>query len=71
MEALAGAGVLLVSGESRAIAETIEQVMAAPFWCVERAWAAEEWVRQERSAEAVAETLRGCYAFALRRSGRA
>ena len=71
MEALAGAGVLLVSGESRAIAEAIEQVMAAPFWCVERAWAAEEWVRQERSAEAVAETLRGCYAFALRRSGRA
>ena len=71
MEALAGAKVLLVAGKSRAIAEAIEQVMGAPFWCVERAWAAEEWVRQERSSETFAETLRGCYAFALRRAGKA
>lgn len=71
METLAGAKVLLVAGKSRAIAEAIEQVMGAPFWCVERAWAAEEWVRQERSSETFAETLRGCYAFALRRAGKA
>lgn len=71
MEALAEAGVFLVPGESDAIIEAIYRVMAAPFWCVDRAWSAYEWVRQERSMEACAETLRGCYEFALRRTGRA